>query len=230
MLLRTVALTAFLSGAAVAQTGTVVPSLAPFDQAMTALLSKYSIPGGSIGVSKNGKLVFARGYGYADAEAQIPTQPDSRFRIASLSKAITAVTVMHLVEQGLLTLDQPAFALLPDLQPPAESKPDPRLASITIRNLLNHTGGWDRDTTFDPMFISPTVCAALGVPAPASTENIIRYMRGQPLQFAPGTQYVYSNFGYAVLGRVIERVTGMSYEQYVRQNVLAPMGISQMRI
>lgn len=193
-----------------------MPSLAPFDQLMTGLLSKYGIPGGSIAITKNGRLIFARGYGYADADAQIPAQPDSRYRIASLSKAITAVTVMHLVEQGLLTLDQPAFALLPDLQPPGGSTPDPRLASITIRNLLNHTGGWDDTATgsnFDPMFNSPKITQALSVPAPASTENIIRYMRGQPLQFAPGTQYAYSNFGYAVLGRIIERVTGMSYEQ-----------------
>jgi N-acyl-D-amino-acid deacylase len=80
------------------------------------------------------------------------------------------------------------------------------------------------------MFNSPAICAALDVSAPASTENIIRYMRGQPLQFDPGSQYAYSNFGYAVLGRIIERVTNMSYEQYVRENVLAPMGISQPRI
>ena len=138
---------------------------------------------------------------------------------------------MHLVEQNLLNLDQPAFALLPDLQPPAGAMVDPRLATITIRNLLNHAGGWD-DTSgvIDPMFNSPTICAALDVPAPASTENIIRYMRGQPLQVDPGSQFVYSNFGYAVLGRIIERVTNMSYEQYVRENVLAPMGISQPRI
>ena len=210
-----------------------MPSLAPFDQLMNTLLAKYGIPGGSIALTQNGRLVFARGYGYADPQAQIAAQPDSRYRIASLSKAITAVTVMHLVEQGSLNLDQPAFALLPDLQPPAGSTPDARLASITLRNLLNHTGGWDDTATgsnFDPMFNSAKICQALGVAAPASTENIIRYMRGQPLQFAPGTQYAYSNFGYAVLGRIIERVTGMSYEQYVRQNVLAPMGISEMRI
>ena len=216
------------------QTGTAVPTLASFDQLMTSILSRYNIPGGSIALTQNGRLVFARGYGFADAQKQIVAQPDSRYRIASLTKAITAVTVMHLAEQGLLNLDQPAFDLLPDLQPPPGSTVDPRLSSITIRNLLNHAGGWDDTATglnFDPMFNSATICAALGVTAPASTENIIRYMRGQPLQFDPGTHgSCYSNFGYAVLGRIIERVTKMSYEQYVRENVLAPMGISQMRI
>ncbi len=216
-----------------AQTGTAVPALAPFDQLMNNILAKYNVPGGSIALTNNGHLVFARGYGYADLNKQIPVQPDSRFRLASISKLITSVTIMHLVEQGSLTLDQPAFALLPDLQPPAGATVDPRLGSITIRNLLNHSGGWDdgaKGSNFDPMFHSPQIAAALNAPAPASTENIIRYMRGQPLQFDPGTRYAYSNFGYAVLGRIIERVTHMSYEQYVRTNVLASMGISNMRI
>ena len=74
------------------------------------------------------------------------------------------------------------------------------------------------------------IATALGVPSPASAENIIRYMRGQPLQFDPGTRFAYCNFGFIVLARIIERVTGMSYEQYVRTNVLAPMGITEMRI
>jgi N-acyl-D-amino-acid deacylase len=219
----------------VAPTGLAVPSLSSFDSLMESLLAKYNIPGGSIALTQNGRLVFARGYGYANPQEALPAQPDSRYRVASLSKAITATTIMHLVEQGKLSLDQPAFALLPSsLQPPAGSTPDSRIASITVRNLLNHAGGWDDSPTgsnFDPMFNSPTICAKLGAPAPASTENIIRYMWGyQPLQFNPGTQYAYSNFGYAVLGRIIENLTGMSYEQYVRENVLAPMGIGELRI
>lgn len=216
-----------------AQTGTAVPALASFDQLVTGLMSKYNVTAASIALTHNGRLVMARGYGYADAAQTTLVQPDSRFRIASLSKLITAVTVMHLVEQGALTLDQPAFALLPDLQPPAGATVDKRLATITIRNLLNHAGGWDDSASgsnFDPMFASDTICAALNAPRPASTENIIRYMRGQPLQFDPGTRYAYSNFGYAVLGRIIERVTGVPYEQYVRTNVLGPMGISTPRI
>lgn len=232
-MLRILLALASFSLVSTAQTGVAVPALAPFDQLMQTILARYKVPGGSIALTNNGRLVFARGYGYADQNQQTPVQPDSRFRLASLSKLITAVTILHLVEQGLLTLDQPAFALLPALQPPAGATADPRLGSITIRHLLNHSGGWDdspQGSNFDPMFNSLLIASALDAPAPASTENIIRYMRGQPLQFDPGTRYVYSNFGYAVLGRVIERVTGMSYEQYVRTNVLAAMGISNMRI
>ncbi len=207
------------------QAGTAVPALASFDRLMTSLMDSYQIPAGSLALTKNGRLVFSRGYGAA--------QPDSIFRIASLSKAITAVAILHLVEEGKLTLDQPAFALLPDLPSPAGSYPDKRLASITIRQLLNHSGGWDRSPTganFDPMFQSPKICRELDVPAPASAENIIRWMRAKPLQFTPGTRYAYSNFGYAVLGRIIERVTKMTYEEYVRRHILAPMGITEMQI
>ncbi len=107
---------------------------------------------------------------------------------------------------------------------------DQRVYSITIRELLDHSGGWDRDKTFDPMFEPFRISQALGVQSPPTKEQIIEYMLAQPLQFAPGTSYAYSNFGYLVLGRVIEKVTGQPYEDYVRANVLAAMGITDMRI
>lgn len=230
VLIASVALLLLIGRTAYSQTGTDVPSLAPYDQFMTGLLSRTGIPGASLAVTRNGRLVFARGYGFADVETQTPVRPDSLFRIASLSKTITAAAVMHLVEQDKLSLDQSAFELLSDLPAPPGTREDPRLPSITIRHLLEHSGGWDKELTFDPLHTSPQISAALGVPAPVSTENIIRGMRSQPLQFTPGARHAYSNFGYAVLGRIIERVTGMSYEQYVRTRVLAPMGISAMRL
>ncbi len=178
------------------QTGT--PPIPPFDDFMNGLLTKHKIPGGSLAVVKDGRLLMARGYGMADPANKVQAQPDSRYRIASLSKFITAVTVLHLVEQGKLTLDQKAFALLPDLTAPFGTQEDDRLSSITIANLLTHTGGWDDSSAgsgFDPMFASPTITAALGVSGPASSENTIRYMRGQKLDFDPGLYYRYSNFG-----------------------------------
>lgn len=212
------------------QTGREVPSLAAYDQFMSSFLRQHNVPGAALAVARGGKLVFARGYGFADLESQTPVQPDSLFRVASLSKPVAAVATLKLVEQGQLRLDQSAFDLLGDLQPPPGFPEDPRLKDITIRHLLEHSGGWDKEQTFDPMHQSPYISAALGVPAPASTENIIRAMRTQPLQFDPGTRHAYSNLGYAVLARLIDRVTGMSYEQYVRTRILAPLGISRMRV
>jgi N-acyl-D-amino-acid deacylase len=189
------------------------------------------IPGGALAIVKDRRLVHARGYGWANREKQMAVTPHSLFRIASISKPITAVAVLSLAEKGKLDLDARAFdrvRMEPVLD--AEKKPDPRLGRITIRQLLQHTGGWDRDQSFDPMFRPKLIARKVGVPAPAGPGAVIRYMLGQPLDFDPGTRYAYSNFGYCVLGRVIERVSGQSYEEFVRKRILAPIGIRNMRI
>ncbi len=209
-------------------TGPDVPGVAAYDKAILALLDKYKIPGASVAVTKDGKLILARGYGYADVESKTPVQPDSMFRIASLSKPITAAAILHLAEQNKLNLDTKFLDILTDFTLPANA--DARLRSVTIRHLLEHAGGWDRDKSGDPMFMSIKIAGALNVPAPATCRNIIQYMLGQPLDFTPGSKYAYSNFGYCILGRVIEKVTGQPYEIYVRDNVLAPMDIRAMRI
>lgn len=210
--------------------GQRVASMAVFDSIIPAVMARWGIPGGAVAVAREGRLVLARGYGLADQEAAIPVRPDALFRVASVSKPVTAVATLKLHEQGSLDLDLQAFELLADLEPPEGTTEDERLSSITVRHLLHHAGGWDRNETFDPMFRSSTAADAVGAPRPASAETVIRYMRGQPLQFNPGSGYSYSNLGYAVLGRVIERVSGRPYEAYVRDDVLAPMGIHRMRI
>ena len=165
---------------------------------------------------------------WANREENEAVRADSLFRIASVSKPITAVAVLKLVEEGSLDLDAAAFPLLSALPAPAGKTEDPRLGGITIRHLLEHSGGWDRDLSGDPMFLPGTIAQAMGVVSPPDVGTIIRYMRGQPLDFDPGSHYVYSNFGYAVLGRVIEAATGQSYEGYVKDAVLTPMGISRI--
>lgn len=210
--------------------GTRVPALAAFDSIIPAIMSRWGIPGGAVGVVKDGRLVMARGYGLADRDAGEIVQPTSLFRIASVSKPITAAAIMKLHEEGRLDVGAKAFSALSDLEPPEGSTQDPRLAQISLGELLYHSGGWNRDATFDPMFRPGVAAEAVGAPAPATAETVIRYMLGQPLQFNPGSAYSYSNFGYAVLGRNIERVTGTSYEEYVRSEVLAPLGISKMQI
>jgi N-acyl-D-amino-acid deacylase len=211
-------------------TGNEIPGMASFDRIIPALMRKYQIPGGAVAVVKDERLVFARGYGWADRENREPVQPDSLFRIASLSKSLTAATILKLVEEGRLRLDDRAFRLLDDLKPAPGARVDGRIYDITIRQLLNHSGGWDRDTSFDPMFRSQEISRSLGTSGPAGPDAIIRYMLGQPLQFTPGTKYAYSNFGYCVLGRVIERVTGQRYENFVRETMLAPGGIRCMKL
>jgi N-acyl-D-amino-acid deacylase len=213
-------------------TGAAVPGMASFDQSVRALMVKYKIPGGAVAVVRYGELIYARGFGYADVEKKTPVQPDALFRIASVSKPITSAAIMKLVEEGRLQLDDRVAPLIAHLTPAAGATVDPRWEQITIRRLLDHTGGWDRDKPggFDPMFVSATAAAAVGAPAPASAETIIRYMKGMPLDFNPGEKFVYSNFGYCILGRVIERLTGMPYGEYVRTRVLQPVGANRTRL
>jgi N-acyl-D-amino-acid deacylase len=175
-------------------------------------------------------LVLARGYGLADVEAGARVARDDMFRIASLSKLVTAAAVLKLVEQDRIDLDAPAFGYLPDLPAPGGATEDPRLATITVRQLLHHAGGWDREVSYDPMFMSTYIAGQLGEPAPSSADMVVRWMRGQPLDFDPGSRFAYSNFGYAVLGRIIEAVTEQPYDTWVQHNVLAPAGITRMRI
>jgi N-acyl-D-amino-acid deacylase len=223
-------LTAALAAPAFAQEGALaINPLKSFDREMEAYMEARKVPGGALAVVKDGRLVYAKGYGWADRDRQERVQPDSLFRIASISKPVTGVAVLKLVEQGKLRLEDRAFDLV-KLSPPPGKTVDLRLASITIRQLLQHAGGWDREQSFDPMFRPTLIAKELSVPAPAGPEAVIRYMLGQPLDFDPGARSAYSNFGYCVLGRVIEKVTGTSYEEYVRKQVLAPARITTMRI
>jgi CubicO group peptidase (beta-lactamase class C family) len=231
-LISLAALAAAQTSAPLPMTGQAFPAMAPYDRLIPALMEKYGITGASIAVSRQGRLVFARGYGYADKEADQPVAPDALFRLASISKPITAVTILKLVEEGKLDLDGRALDILSQLKPAPGVPVDPRFRQVTIRQLLWHAGGWDRDRTggFDPMFRPAETARDMDSPAPHSCETIIRWMLGKPLDFNPGTKSVYSNFGYCILGRVIEKVTGQPYEEYVRNRVLAPMGIERMRI
>ena len=213
------------------RTGRADENLLALDELMTSFLAEQKIPGGALAVAKDGKLLYARGFGWADRDAKAPVQPDSLFRIASISKPITAVAILQLVDAGKIKLDGPAFALL-KLPPhlPDGAKVDLRLATVTIRHLLQHTGGWDRAKSGDPMSRSVQIAEALHAAPPATAEHIVRYTMGRPLDFDPGERMAYSNFGYCVLGRIVEAVSGTTYERYVQEKVLAPLGIRSMRI
>ncbi|HTU91188.1 MAG TPA: serine hydrolase [Gemmataceae bacterium] len=200
-----------------------------FDQVMRQYIKERNIPAGTLAVSRDGKLLLARGYGFADAEGRRPVTPDDPFRLASVTKPITAAAVHKLVREGKLDLDAKAFPLL-GLKPLPGQQPDARLNDITIRHLLEHKGGWDREKSFDPMFRPLEIAAALKGPGPVGPADIIRYMMGQPLQFDPGSKESYSNFGYSVLGRVIEKVSGQTYPAYVQKNIFVPLGARSVEL
>jgi CubicO group peptidase (beta-lactamase class C family) len=215
-------------------TGQADPRLAPFDTLMSGFLTKHQVPGAALAVARHGRLVLARGFGYADIDAKKPVRPVSLFRIASVSKPFTAAAVLKLVERNKLGLDDPVLShikLEAYLEP--KTKPDPRWKRITVRQCLHHTGGWDRDlpkTGYDPIGIPRKIARALKVPPNVTPDDIVRYMMGKPLDFDPGARYAYSNLGYLILGRVIEAVTGEKYEALVKKAILAPVGITGMHL
>jgi N-acyl-D-amino-acid deacylase len=186
-------------------TGDHQAELRPFDELMTSFVKEQHVPGAALAVTKEGRLVYARGFGWADRERQQAVAPNALFRIASISKPITAVAVLHLIENKRIALDDTVWHLL--------KLPDPddaRWKNVTLLHLLQHTGGWDRDVSFDPMFRYRRITEALKVSLPIGPKHIIQYMLTQPLDFDPGSKYAYSNFGYCLVGRVFEHVSGLS--------------------
>jgi CubicO group peptidase (beta-lactamase class C family) len=193
-------------------------------QAVQKFMTAYNVPGVSIAMTRNGALMFARGFGTA-AGAGTPVVPSHLFRIASLSKPITAIAVFRAIEAGLLALTDRVFGQGGILgnQFGTPPYPDQRVTQITVQHLLEHTSGWSKAQ--DPMFGQPN----------ATQADLIGQMLGSttapnPLANNPGAICDYLNFGYCVLGRVLEQVSGLSYADFVRQRVLAPCGVTDMHI
>ncbi|MGH7210268.1 MAG: serine hydrolase domain-containing protein, partial [Acetobacteraceae bacterium] len=141
--------------APVPETGGGDRGLADF---MTGFMKQWAIPTASIAVARDGRLGHALAYGFADLAHKVPATPRHRFRIASSSKPITAVAIMKLIEQTRLSLGDRPFVMLAALGPPAGRSLDPRLATITVRHLLEHSGGFDSTVT-DPQFDALRIAA-----------------------------------------------------------------------
>lgn len=210
----------YKDAASVPRSGKDDPRFRSFDELLTSFLVEQRIPGATVAVGRDGKVLYSRGFGYADLDAKRAVEPTDLFRIASISKPITAVAVLQLVEQGKLKLDEPALAQLG-----GGNVADERFARITVRQLLQHTGGFDRGASFDPMFRAVPIAQSLNRRPPAGTTEVIAFMGTRRLDFDPGTKYAYSNFGYCLLGRLIERASGKPYGEYVKREVLRPVGV-----
>jgi CubicO group peptidase (beta-lactamase class C family) len=207
-------------------TGQAGPGLDAFDGAMRTIIDRHGLAGAALAITKDGRLVFAKGYGWANVAAGQPVRPDTLFGLASLSKPFTAVAILKLVEQGKLRLDDRVFSIV-DIRVPAQARLDPRLRTITVRQCLNHSGGWDRTVRGDPINWEPQICRAMRVRPPLSPKQFLSFAATMPLDFAPGTNQVYSNVGYIMLGEVLTAVAGQSYPRFVANQILKPMGITR---
>ncbi|MBX3498207.1 MAG: beta-lactamase family protein [Alphaproteobacteria bacterium] len=212
------------AGQASAQATAVEPSdaeRAAMNGVAEAAMRQFAIPGLSIAIAAGGKQVFAQGYGDADREAGEKVTPDSLFRIASVSKPITAVAIFTLIERGKLSLTERVFGRGAVLDVVYGDSYPRHVNQITVEHLLTHTsGGWPNDIT-DPMFSQK---------GKDHRQLIAWVLANQPPKLPPGNSYAYSNFGYCVLGRIVEKTSGESYQGFVRNHVLKRCGISGMRI
>jgi CubicO group peptidase (beta-lactamase class C family) len=186
-----------------------------------AFMQSYAMPGLSVAVGRAGVILYEDAFGWADRERREAVSPTHLFRIASVTKPITSVALFSLIEEGRIRLTDKIFG------PGALTGTDygdryhPWVDQITVEDLLTHTsGGWANDAA-DPMFTNLEMNQA---------HLIESTLRNRPLDQPPGRHYAYSNFGYCVLGRVIERITRQNYAIYVRDSVLKRCGITDMTI
>jgi hypothetical protein len=212
-------------------TGEYVDYLYPVDQTIIDFMQSKNIRAATLTIARKGEIVLNHGYGWFEKSQNVPTPPDVMMRIASVSKPITAAAIRHLIREGKLTLDTRVFCQNegdPDCvlyyPPLPDTEVDERVYSITINYLINHTGGWDRDITFDPLQGDLRISKGLNVELPIEPDHIIQYMLSQPLDHPPGLTFAYSNYGYFLLGEVIEELTGMSYIDYVKETIFEPLG------
>ena len=212
-------------------TGELGNNLEPLNELLRKTLTDNNIPGATLSVARDGKIVYERGFGYSDLEKQTPMAAETTMRIASISKPITAVAVLLLVEDGKLKLGDHAIDyLVRDKKFALPKDADPAWSRVTIRHLLQHSGGWNRDKSKDPMFELLTISRALELKQLARIPDVVRYQLSRSLDFEPGTEYQYSNFGYCLLGRVIEAASGQPYETFVTERILKPAAMTHTRL
>jgi len=214
---------AIASGSAAAADDDASPQeLAGMEAVALTFMRDHSVPGLSVAVARDGQLLYERAFGFADRDRNEKVTPAHLFRIASVSKPITSVTLFRLMEETHLTLEDVVFGPSGILGSDFGKAPYKQwVEEIRIKHLLTHTGGgWQNDGT-DPMFRHPEM----------NHKQLISWaIQNVALAYPPGEHYAYSNFGFCILGRVIEKLTGAPYEQHVRDAILKRCGVTGMRI
>lgn len=166
---------------------------------------------GTVLLAKDGKVIFKKGYGMADFEWDIANTPATKFRLGSITKQFTAMCIMQLQERGLLNVDDSIGKYLTDYPKPVADK-------VTIHHLLTHSSGIPSYTD-DPTFFKEKSIL------PLTVKQMIDSFKDKPLKFDPGTKFEYDNSGYFLLGAIIEKVSGKTYEAYLQENIFKPLGM-----
>ena len=200
--------------------------LYPMEKDVERFMSKWDIKGLSLAISRNDSLVFAKGFGWADKEREEMMEANHIMRIASASKLVTAAAIMKLVEEGKLSLQSRVLGEggILNRKDFTESIKDHRMDSITVEHLLRHEGGFTLGAG-DPMFNTVELKKAKHLTKAPTNDELVRIVLGRRLGFQPGNGRRYSNFGYMLLSLVIEKVSGNNYWDYVKENILYPVGV-----
>ncbi|QIK96026.1 beta-lactamase family protein [Sphingomonas sp. HDW15A] len=181
---------------------------------IVAMASTPDGPGYAVVITENGKTVYRNERGFANIESKVPISPATSFRFASITKQFTAAAIMKLVDQGKISLDDPVTKYLPDYPGPG--------GAATVRQLLNHTSG------IMPYTQIPSWVAKADSGASATTQSLIDEFKAVPLQFKPGEQYSYNNSGYVLLGAILEKLTGKSWDEAIVSTVTGPLGLKSI--
>ena len=208
---------------AAARGGAEVP--ATVTAGLDRLMRQYHEAGqfdGVVLVAQDDEVLYASAFGAANREWDVPNTLDAKFEIASITKPMTALLVLQLVDAGQVRLDAPVAEYVPHFKGTPGS-------GITIEQLLNHTSGLQQDMGFPERGESPDVAARLNADQ-LSNDELVKLIAARPLRFAPGTRFGYSSDGYAVLGAVAERVAGRPYWQLLRERILAPAGMTDTEV
>ena len=205
-----------------------IEDLEALDRRMNRYMRTWAFKGMSLAIVRNDSLVYAKGYGWADEEEGISMEPGNIMRVASVSKLLTAAGIMVLQDRGLLNIKDTVFGPAGILKDSLFTKTikDRNYYKITIEHLLRHQGGFYRD----PVFSSRDVKHQMGLDSAPEKEDFYHLVLKRRLRFAPGTWQKYSNFGYILLSDIIEEVSGKPYEQFMKEDVLAPAGCFDMHI
>lgn len=200
--------------------------LTAFDKTITDYMREVGAPGAALTVFYKGHQVYSKGFGYADVDEDRPFTPQTPTRISSVSKFFTEQAVEDLIEYGDLDPNDKVIDILKraGIEPlvPKGQKMDPRVSQITIRQLLNHKSGIRAGLDISYCTSSERT-RELGLKEPVSTNEAAGLILGLPLDADPGKEYIYSNFGFTLLGKVIEIVTGKPYESWIKEKVVQPM-------
>ncbi len=190
-------------------------AISRFERGMEAQVAADDVGGVSAAVARGGEVVWARGFGWADRDRQVPAGVGSIYRVGSISKTITAVAMMRAVERGQMDLDQP----LSDVFPPAARFPGARegAPAPTVRQFASHTSGLVREPAWD---------SAASGPIGIWRERIVESIPLSRFRNAPGVEYAYSNIGYGTLGLAVARAVGRPFMELVRDDVFKPLGMT----